>query len=222
MSALVLLVSLAAVAAEGSGVRVPRGLAPVIDGAIGDAEWRGAAVRSGPDGTTIRLRHDGRHLFLGIAATREGFASICASDGDAVRVFHASAALGLVTYVRAGTDWTTPSKEFVYGMRATALTEEAQGERSAYLATHGWLASTMKMGDGRSQEVRLALDDRLGKVKYLGISRFVIERDGGFVSAWPATMAKDDGCREPELVRGNVPARLRFVPERWMALEMEP
>jgi hypothetical protein len=219
---LALVPSTATAGGGGSVLRVPRGAAPVIDGTMGEAEWEGAAVRTGPNGTTVRARHDGRHLFLGIAAAQEGFASICASDGDAVRVFHASAALGLVTYTRAGADWTTPSREFVYGMRATALTEEANAERSAYLAAHGWLASTVKMGEGRTQEVRLALDDGLGRVKHLAISRFVIEPGGGFVSAWPPTMAKEDGCREPELVRGNVPPRLRFEPERWIALEMEP
>ena len=219
---LALVPSTAAAGAAGSVLRVPRGAAPVIDGTMGEAEWKGAAVQRGPDGTTIHVRHDGRHLFLGIAAAQEGFASICASDGDAVRVFHASAALGLVTYTRGGTDWTTPTREFVYGMRATALTDEANAERSAYLAAHGWLASTVKMGDGRTQEVRLALDDRLGPVKHLAISRFVLQDDGGFVSAWPATMAKEDGCRARELVRGNVPPRLRFEPERWIALEMEP
>ena len=221
MSALVLLVSMAVVAAEGSVVRVPRGPAPVIDGAIGDAEWKGAAVRSGPDGTTIRLRHDGRDLFLGISAPREGFASVCAASAESVAVFHASAALGLVTYRRAGNEWTTADKEFVYGMRATALTEEARAERSAYLAAHGWLASTMTMGDGRSQEMQIALDR--GWEGTVARGRAVRARGRRRVRH---RVARDDAAGR-RLPRARArprerPARLRFLPERWIALEMEP
>ncbi|MET0553881.1 MAG: hypothetical protein ABW221_12635 [Vicinamibacteria bacterium] len=221
MSAFVLLVSMAVVAAEGSVVRVPRGAAPVIDGAIGAAEWQDAAVRKTSDGTTVRFRHDERHLFVGLSSTQPGFASVCAAHGADVRVFHASAALGLVTYARGTDGWTTSDKEFVYGMRATALTDEARSERARYLAAHGWLASTMNMGDGRTQEMQIALD-LLGKTPHLAVARFVIEGDGGSIAAWPETMAKDDGCRAPDLVRGNVPAPLRFEPERWIALDLEP
>jgi hypothetical protein len=207
--------------AERSVLRVPRGPAPLIDGAIGDVEWKDAAVRETSEGTTVRFRHDGRHLFIGLSAAQAGFASVCAAHGEDVRVFHASAALGLVTYRRGADGWTTADKAFVYGMRATALTEEARSERAAYLTAHGWLASTMNMGDGRAQEMQIALD-RLGKTPRLALARFVIAGDSGSIAAWPATMTEDDGCREPELVRGNVPPRLRFEPERWIALDLEP
>jgi hypothetical protein len=206
---------------EGSALRVPRGPAPAIDGAIGDSEWKDAAIRKTSDGTTVRLRHDGRHLFVGLSSAGAGFVSVCAAYGEKVRVFHASAALGLVTYSRGADGWTTADKAFVYGMRATALTEEARSERAAYLTAHGWLASTTNMGDGRAQEMQIALD-RLGKTPRLALARFVIAGDSGSIAAWPETMTQDDGCRAPDLVRGNVPARLRFEPERWIALDMEP
>jgi hypothetical protein len=223
-SALVGAISFLAAAPSGareSAIAVPRGAAVTIDGRVDEPEWNGAATASDQAGATIRLRHDGRHLFLAISAARPGFASVCTSDGDTVAVRHASAALGAVTYERSGNDWVTTDKEFVYGMRATGLTKETRAERSAYLAAHGWVASTMSMGDGRAQELQIALD-RLGKAPRLAVARFVLEGDGGSVAAWPAAMASEDGCRQPELVRGNVPARLRFAPERWFALEMEP
>lgn len=127
----------------------------VIDGRMGEGEWDRAATQRLPDGTLIRLQQDGRHVFLGIAAAQQGFPSLCVAQGETVRILHASAALGSVTYKRSAQEWTTGDTEFVYGMRNTALTEEARAERSEYLSRHGWLASTYRMGEGRVYELQI-------------------------------------------------------------------
>jgi hypothetical protein len=45
--------------------------------------------------------------------------------------------------------------------------------------------------------------------------------DGAIVS-WPDSLVADkDGCAEAQLVRGYVPAKLRFDPERWVALTLD-
>lgn len=205
----------------GPAVRVPRGAPAVIDGRMDDAEWSGAARQALPDGSSLRLQHDGKSLFLGIAAARPGFPSVCVFDGKAARVLHASAALGSVTYSRSGAEWTTEAKEFAYAMRDPALTEEARTERSAYLARHGWLASTFDMGQGRAQEVQIALEG-LREPPALALAYFALEGNTGSVVRWPASLAAGDGCADEKLVRGHVPPRLELDPKTWAVLELDP
>jgi hypothetical protein len=199
---------------------VPRGAAPVIDGRIDDAEWKGAAISTLPDGSTLRMKHDDAHLFLAISAAQSGFPSVCIATGDTIRVLHASAALGSVAYTRAGDVWSTRETAFVYGMRTTDLTDKARGERREYLARHGWVGSTFRMGDGRAQEMQISLD-LVSKTPAIALGYFVMGTGStGSVVAWPASMPPADGCADAELVRGAVPPQLRFAPASWVTLSL--
>jgi hypothetical protein len=203
----------------GPVIEVPRGAAVVIDGVIGDDEWRGAATHPLPDGGRLRLHHDGTFLFIGISAASQGFPSLCAAS-DVVRVLHASAALGSVTYTRDGADWTTGEKEFAYGMRTADLTDAAREERRRYLAQHGWVASTFNMGDGRAREMQISLA-RISKTPAIALGYHANTMTGGTVVPWPATIATSDGCVNAQLVRGFVPPRLRFDPASWATLRLQ-
>ena len=210
-------------AAQGGGtrVKVPYGTAAVIDGRIAGTEWEGSAVQQLSDGTAIRLHHDGQHLFVGITAARQGFASVCIAQENAVKVFHASAALGSVSYTRSDQDYVTKETAFEYGMRNPDLTEAARAERSDYMSRHGWVASTFSMGAGVVQEIQFSLT-RNSRITGLAIAFFVPSGETGTVVTWPETLANHDGCRNERLVRGHVPPRLRFEPRRWAALTLEP
>lgn len=192
----------------------------VIDGKIDAAEWDGAVIHKFADGSVIRLRHDGRHLFLGLTSTRKGFPSVCTARGDVVRVLHASAALGSVTYERSADGWITRDAEFAYGMRNPDLTEQARGERLEYLSRHGWVSSTFRMGDGQTQELQIALD-QLSTTPTLALGYFAIGTENtGTVIPWPGSLRTDDGCVNEQLVRGNVPKQLRFEPTEWATLKL--
>lgn len=198
-------------------VKVPRGPAPVIDGTIDSVEWRGSAVERLANGLTVRLRHDGAHLFVGVSSTDEGFPSLCAVQGDTIRVLHASAALGAVPYVRGGSEWSSRDTAFSYGMRNTALNEQAVRERREYLAQRRWVASTFRMGQGKSHEVQLSLQ-LLDQVPRIAMGYF---RTQGALASWPQPLvAAGEGCAEPVLVRGAVPAHPRFRPEMYVELEL--
>ncbi len=221
LSLALLLADAAAFAAEPPAVHVPRGTPVVIDGRLSEGEWDRAATQRLPDGTLIRLQHDGRHVFLGIAAAQQGFPSLCVAQGETVRILHASAALGSVTYKRSAQEWTTGDTEFVYGMRNTALTEEARAERSEYLSRQGWLASTYRMSEGRVYELQISLA-LLPETSTLAVAYFVPAGDSGSVRAWPESLVPGDGCADDKLVRGYVPPKLRFEPKPWAALRMDP
>lgn len=201
-------------------VHVPRGAAVVIDGRIDDAEWRQSAVRELSDGTVIRLQHDRRYLFLGIGAARRGFPSVCVANAGTVQILHASAALGRVSYVRGEQSWTARDTEFVYGMRTPDLTEMARDERRAYLAQHGWVGSTFRMSDGRTQELQISLD-LMSTAPAVAIGFFAMKEGDSFdIVRWPETMPAADGCASADLVRGRVPQHLQFNPTTWAELRL--
>ena len=191
----------------------------MIDGVIDSTEWRGAVVEQLANGLTIRLQHDGQSLFLGVSSTGEGFPSVCALQADSIRVLHASAALGAVSYGRGGSEWSSRDTAFGYGMRNPALTDQAREERRAYLAEHRWVASTFRMGQGRSHEVQLSFQ-LLDPVPRIAMGYF---RTQGALVSWPEPLVSaSEGCAEPVLVRGAVPAHPRFKPEMYMELELLP
>jgi hypothetical protein len=143
------------------------------------------------------------------------------SDGKAVRVLHASAAIGCVTYSPSQKEWATDSTEFTYGMRNADLTDQARAERSDYLSRHGWVASTVNMGQGRVQEMQISLA-ALGPSTRLALGYFVADGGTGSVMPWPGSITSGDGCSDEKLVRGHVPPRLRFEPKTWATVRMDP
>jgi hypothetical protein len=188
----------------------------VIDGRVDDGEWRDALSIEHPPGTVVRLQRDADHLYVGITSLREGYASVCVAVDSAVHVLHASAALGQVTYRRTGDTWRSADTAFRYGMRNTAVDDAARAQRTAYLRVHGWVASTVSMGDnGHSQEIQIAFGSFPMPLS-LAISRWLFTNQ---VESWPATIADHEGCLSRQLVQGYVPQGLQFRPADWLAVE---
>ena len=204
---------------SGPGMKVPRGTAPIIDGRIEETEWRGAAVEQTQNGLTVRLRHDGQFLFLGVSSTEEGFPSVCLSQADTVRILHASAALGAVAYTHRGGTWSSQDTAFGYGLRNTALTDAAREERKAYLAQNGWVGSTARMGQGRNHELQISLA-LTGARPRLAVGYHRMAGEGDRVT-WPASLADlSEGCAELRLIQGWVEKHPRFDPTLYPELEL--
>lgn len=198
-----------------STLQVPQGTA-TIDGRLGDAEWRTATRIEQPAGTVVRLMRDAGHLYVGITSERPGFASVCLAVGDAVHILHASAALGAITYRRSGDTWRSADTAFTYAMRNTALDAAAQSQRAAYLDQHGWVASTVRMSDGRSQEMQIAFS-RFPAPFNVGMGRWLLSNG---VEPWPAaiTTGDHDGCVAQRLVNGYALQDLKFHSINWVPI----
>jgi hypothetical protein len=196
-------------------VPVPQGVA-TIDGRVDEAEWRNALRIEQPAGTVVRLMRDASHLYVGISSDRPGFASLCLATGEDVHVLHASAALGAVTYRRNGETWQSADTAFRYSMRNTALDDSARSERAAYLRENGWVGSTVRMSDGRTQELQIAFS-RFALPFSVAMGRWLFTRD---VEAWPTavTQGDHDGCVAMRLVNGSVPQGLRFYSMNWVTI----
>jgi hypothetical protein len=214
-AALVAIYTLSLGAQASNPVQVPQGTA-AIDGRVDDAEWRNALRMEQPAGTVVRLMRDAAHLYIGITSERPGFASVCLAIGDVVHVLHASAALGAITYRRNGQTWQSADTAFSYSMRNTALDEAARGQRAAYLAQHGWVGSTVRMSDGRSQEMQIAFS-RFPAPFNLAMGRWLLSNG---VEPWPAaiTSGDHDGCVAQRLVNGYALQDLKFHSMNWVPI----
>lgn len=203
-----------------SPVKVPRGSAPVIDGRIDSVEWRGAAMERLANGLTVRLRHDGRDLYVAVSSSSNGFPSVCAVRADTLRVLHASAALGAVGYTRSGDSWSSRDTAFVYSMRSGDTTARARQERQAYRETHGWVASTARMGNQRNHEFQISLGLLDSSEPRIAIGYYQME---GPQVTWPeGLLTAGEGCSELRLLQGWVTPHPGFKPEMYAELELEP
>lgn len=196
-------------------VSVPRGGAVTLDARITPGEWDGAARVQLTDGGELLLQHDGRFLHLALRATAPGFVSVCTQQDDIVHVLHASASLGHAEYRRTGSGWAV-SMPFAFGLRTRDATPAAQAEREAYLREHGWLGTTMYMGDRVQKELQVPLS-YLGSDPRIALA-FMLDSPAARRprATWPSQLA--DGCSDAQLVRGFDLAAPRFTTDRWTRL----
>jgi hypothetical protein len=200
-------------------ISVPRSRAVVIDGTLEEAEWRGSAVLRRPEGEVL-LRHDGKYLYIGVRAARRGFPSVCFARGDTIRVAHASFALGDVVYTRNGTAWRLGAP-FAWDAPARTLGAEAGQRRARFLAEHGWIGSTVPMGNPRHAEIQIALDQLDSRDLRIGVAFFMEDEGRGEgIASWPR--GPHDDCANDRLVRGYAPERLTFRKKTWTKLSLAP
>jgi hypothetical protein len=196
-------------------ISVPRSRPVVIDGTLEESEWRGSAVVRRPEGEVL-LRHDGKYLYIGVRTTRRGFPSVCFARGETVRVAHASFALGEAVYTKTGTTWKLGAP---FAWDRPTLGPEADQRRARFLAEHGWIGSTVPMGNPRHAEIQIALDQLDPRDLRMGVAFFMEDNGRGEgIAFWPRG-ARDD-CANDRLVRGYAPERLTFRKKSWTKLSM--
>lgn len=185
---------------------VPAPVPPVIDGRIDEQEWRGAQREHlAGDGDVYLLRR-GEYLFIAVRGPKPGLASLCAAKGDAVRILHASAAVGEARYERAGHGWTR-RQDFTWSLRDSPRGGPADADKAGFLSASGWLANANRAG-GTEREFQVRASD----VESLGVT-FLSTDEPMHVSYWPSTM--DDDCRSVKVPQGFLPDTAQFAPESW-------
>ena len=135
----------------------PFGTIPTIDGTFANGEWDDAAVVQVKGGWCFRLKHDGTNLYLGLDGAG---GNIWLDEGDSLRVLHASFALNEVRYARTDDgEWTRlePSENALFGLQkeTTAVVAKRMAE---HLASEGWTASLIPMGNTPQKEFAVSLD----------------------------------------------------------------
>lgn len=198
--------------AQAQPVTVPPGGPIALDGVLGEAEWRAARAEPLTGGGTLFLMHDEAHLYVGLRGLAQGWSHVYLPDGGAVRVLHASAALGAARYGADGTERWQPEHPFSWSLRDTSLSAAAVAERAAFLDANGWVATTAYMG--RPNEIEFKVSRSALEAGRLAV---VFASDAASPQFWPSTLG-DDTLKE-ELIFGKTPEGLAFRVAEWAPFE---
>ncbi|WP_421871486.1 hypothetical protein [Marinoscillum sp.] len=184
-----------------------------IDGQISPVELETSKEIYTDDISSLRVEISEWFLKVYVKAEEMYVASICICQGDQVDVFHASAALGKISYAREGDRWVT-NDSFVFSMRETAMDLETIKLRENYFRENGWLANTMEMGE--KGEVEFILDKSQFSGSTLKIANgIMLASDPENILGQPS-QAND--CVAHSLVSGSPKSSYQFVPEDWIGL----
>ncbi|MGH7463113.1 MAG: hypothetical protein ACREMA_19060, partial [Longimicrobiales bacterium] len=161
-------------------------------------------------GGQMHLRRSGQLLEVAIRTSPLMVASLCLATNDQVRVLHASAALGSVTYSKIGEAYET-NQSFEWRMRETALDSVTRSQRSEHFERERWVANTLRMGTPGQVEFRIQLDSDQTETRIaLGLMKL---ESLGRVTAWPERAA--GACADAQLVSGSAPRIVAFRPNEW-------
>lgn len=180
--------------------------APTVDGVLADGEWDDADLVANVGGVTLLRLRVGDMLYLGVRSDLPGILTVYVALKEAVRVLHASEAIGEARYVRSeGAAEHRLAQGFVWDR-----SQDQEGQR-AYQAKRGWVASVGPMGPRGQREFALDLS-RLPKGAHLAVSYAV---GPGFDTLFVAPSGLEDGTANDDLQRGFLPDSLFFAVERW-------
>jgi Tol biopolymer transport system component len=198
-------------ASEKDSISVPRGVSPVIDGTITTEEWRGARREFFSDGSELFLLLFEDELYLGIRAYTAGMiaGNVFIESGEAISIFHASAALGTAVYRKDGEDWRL-DRDFSWRCRRTDDSEEARAERNAFFQEENWIASNSRMGAPHELEYRI----RVSSAPFRLAAHFLRASDPTIKVPWPVDL--DDDTIKP--TPGGLPPTLWFSPGKWATI----
>ena len=184
-----------------------------LDGVITVAEQDSAqnSLREGE--SALFIRRVGNMLWIAIESESIGVVSLCVGGDDEVKILHASAALGAITFFQQGTTWTT-SERFSWSLRDTSMSTSAMSKRQEYLNEQGWVATTSSMGHSGHSEFLLSGDRFSISNLHLAVGIMPRSRPDEIIG-FPSANAGE--CASGDLVRGITPETgLSFQPSLWI------
>jgi len=194
--------------------QVPRASAPVIDGVLSPGEWDGAAEESLTGGGQLWLMHDGEALYIALRGKPDSLGSLCVSQGEEVRILHASFSLGTAAFERQEDTWRRV-RTFIWTRWEAAGAEAAAEQRSAFLREEGWLANTTDVGAAGEMEFALRMD---GGSTRLALAYFFGMGSDQTIEHWPPGLG--DACLNTYLMQGRPSTFLGFQPQTWALVEL--
>lgn len=180
------------------------------DGVISDGEWSGAEQHEIGNNKTVSLKLDNNTLYVALKGDQQFWSHLYLSDGERVKVMHASAALDAIEYKKNGSLWLTNDKQFEYTLRDREFTPETAAKMNEYFSKNGWVANNVNLGDKRTVEAKLNLEGF--KPVYFACVMATAEKYYSF-----PTDLKDD-TKFKRLVMGYVVDSMKFEPATWRKL----
>lgn len=104
-SLLTLTLVLLATVAHAEALNIPKGTEITVDGKMGDGEWTDALQVDFIGGETLKIKQDGKYLYLYIRGETPGVASLAIHSQGLIQILHASAGLITARYLKEGERW---------------------------------------------------------------------------------------------------------------------
>ncbi|WP_370088637.1 WD40/YVTN/BNR-like repeat-containing protein [Ekhidna sp.] len=132
-----------------------------IDGSISGLEIRDTAAFKQISRSTFHvIKRSKEFTYIGIRSNNSTILNAYLINADSFKVFHASAALGEVSYQREKQNFTTQSDEFEWIYRDPNSWDEKHPEGAnsieSFYDRFGWMASTWTMGSYREFEMLIS------------------------------------------------------------------
>lgn len=183
---------------------------PVIDGIITQNEWKKAQSHGlRGEGKVLILSTKG-YLYIAVVAETSGLASLCIAGHNHVKILHASAALGSVSYTRKNTIWLL-HKPFQWQLRDTIMADSSiYLKQKAFFLKYGWIANA-SYTQTPIREFRIKLEP-----EYRHIAIVFLEIEKMKTSYWPKSI--NNACRNLDLLLGKAPDSLHFKPSLWVEI----
>jgi len=202
-------------------LNIPKGTTITVDGRMGDREWADALQVEFIGGEVLKIKQDGRYLYLYIKGETPGVASLGIHTRDSIQILHASAGLITARYVQEGAHWR--QIEPFRSEKQDAIRNQAnhQAWMAQNLDVYGWCATilpramTPDFDTSLATEFKISLDLLENGASSLSLAFF--QRTARRRLAYAPAGLADDALNE-SMVRGENRERLDFRPDTWMRL----
>ena len=184
-----------------------------LDGIISPSEYSSSEHHTVKGPGDILIQKDNNKLFTALSGTARIWSHVYFYTNDTIHVFHASAALGEIMYVRNGDSWS-PLGKFNYTVRERVYDEALRIKQEAYLKDKGWVANNNNMGDGKTLEFCFDMSRWNGNEVRMA---FVFMSDVNTPMFYPVGL-KDATLMKELLYGGDPPDGLRFNVADWMKM----
>lgn len=192
---------------------VPQGAAPTIDGVLDTGEWDASRKVLAADGSEVLFLQTSEILYVGIRGSTPEMivGNIFIHEGETIRNFHASAALGTATFEQKDDGWEL-IQPFVWRCRSTSDSETARAERDTFFSDEGWVATNSRIGTPNMLEFKI-IPPQGPFTLAVNILR---SSDPDVKVAYPVNLT--DGVIIP--TPGGYPQMMQFKPEQWVRVSL--
>jgi hypothetical protein len=184
------------------------------DGVIDKKEWEGSIEYSLTDGGRVLYKRVENVLYIAMISKAKSWGHVYISNGESIKILHASAALGSILYKSSNGAWVNTDTVFKWEFRDRVFNDESSAKMNEYYKKNGWVANNINIGDGKTIEFRIDLMTMSKKIEHIAF----VMADYDVKLQWHPSTLNDDTVF-PKLVQGYASANMNFKPDTWRKIE---
>lgn len=193
---------------------------PVIDGSIGEKEWHHASKRKMYGGDSVFFLKSKDTIFIAVRGNSGGFTSMGFSNGDQIKILHASTGLITAEYAKSNNNWNLVYN-FKEPLKPTGIKYPRNDERlgneykKSQQEQFGWYANLIEMGSASETEFIIPVSSLPEGELYFSLVFYQIKST---ISKAKFPEILNDAMLNQELISGSARDRLDFKIETWASL----